>query len=354
MPQFVRAHASVPGAEEAAAYGVPPVMYQPSNPYASAAYVTDGNGVSPLIGYPSQYPHVVHYTPRPRPDTLYQPNPSYADAMTLIRALGPVNYRPVQLSRVSAPRAAAPAAPATSQPNSSTTTPAQPATPQNPVQQPVQEQQTRTPNPDTGNSRQLSLQDVTAGGVPPMPPTAGTGVPPLIADPELAAQYSAAMEYARSTGRAPVPVVDPVLTNTSASVQNPELATQYADALNYAMNPQRSTEAATHPVTSEPSRTVAPVTSPVDTSAAFMAEMENVAAQAAAAEAMDTPVTPNELFTDIMVQDYVRALLAPYLQTLYQGRQLGRAAEEGIRRGPGVSPIAPPAGFMAPPAFVIP
>ena len=75
MPQYQVSHTSVPGALEAASAGVPPVMYHPRNPYASAAYVTGGNGVSPLIGYPSQYPHVIHYTPNPYDMSIYEPVP---------------------------------------------------------------------------------------------------------------------------------------------------------------------------------------------------------------------------------------------------------------------------------------
>ena len=89
MPVYQTAHTSVPGAAEAEAYGVPPVMYQPRNPYASAAYITSGNGVSPLIGYPSQYPHVIHYTPLASPAAVYSTNPSIADALALIRTMSP-------------------------------------------------------------------------------------------------------------------------------------------------------------------------------------------------------------------------------------------------------------------------
>ena len=130
MPQYQVSHTLVPGALEAASTGVPPVMYQPRNPYASAAYVEGGNGVSPLIGYPSQYPHVIHYTPRPVPASIYEPIPTYADAMSLIRALSPAEPPRSVIGSIPSPRAgsAAPASaakPASSQP--ATSKPAEPA-----------------------------------------------------------------------------------------------------------------------------------------------------------------------------------------------------------------------------------
>jgi hypothetical protein len=59
------AHYSAPGTRAGyEAAGMPPVMQQ-SNPYATAAFRTTmdpyGNvGVQPLVGFPSQYPHVVN------------------------------------------------------------------------------------------------------------------------------------------------------------------------------------------------------------------------------------------------------------------------------------------------------
>lgn len=59
------AHYSAPGARAGyEAAGMPPVVYQ-RNPYATAAFRTTmdpyGNvGVQPLVGFPSQYPHVVN------------------------------------------------------------------------------------------------------------------------------------------------------------------------------------------------------------------------------------------------------------------------------------------------------
>lgn len=110
MPQYQVSHTLVPGALEAASTGVPPVMYQPRNPYASAAYVEGGNGVSPLIGYPSQYPHVVHYTPRPVPASIYEPIPTYADAMSLARAISPVTPPRSVIGSIPSTRSSAPAA----------------------------------------------------------------------------------------------------------------------------------------------------------------------------------------------------------------------------------------------------
>lgn len=130
MPQYQVSHTLVPGALEAASTGVPPVMYQPRNPYASAAYVEGGNGVSPLIGYPSQYPHVVHYTPRPVPASIYEPIPTYADAMSLARALSPVTPPRSVIGSIPSPaysRPAAPAAPAAAP--AAKPSPSQPAAP---------------------------------------------------------------------------------------------------------------------------------------------------------------------------------------------------------------------------------
>lgn len=59
------AHYSAPGARAGyEAAGMPPVVYQ-RNPYATAAFRTTmdpyGNvGVQPLVGFPSQYPHVLN------------------------------------------------------------------------------------------------------------------------------------------------------------------------------------------------------------------------------------------------------------------------------------------------------
>lgn len=57
---------NIPGAQEAQQqYGIPPVLTQAS-PYATAGYITNGpnGGVSPLVGYPSVYPHVLNGVPQ--------------------------------------------------------------------------------------------------------------------------------------------------------------------------------------------------------------------------------------------------------------------------------------------------
>lgn len=127
MPQYQVSHTLVPGALEAASAGVPPVMYQPRNPYASAAYVEGGNGVSPLIGYPSQYPHVIHYTPRPVPASIYEPIPAYADAMSLVRALSPAEPPRSVIGPIPSPASSRPAAPAAAP--AAKPSPSQPAAP---------------------------------------------------------------------------------------------------------------------------------------------------------------------------------------------------------------------------------
>ena len=171
MPQYQVSHTLVPGALEAASVGVPPVMYQPRNPYASAAYVASGNGVSPLVGYPSQYPHVIHYTPRPVPASIYEPIPTYADAMSLVRALSPAEPPRSVIGSIPSPRAgsAAPASaakPASSQP--ATSKPTEPAPKTAPAQQPAPE---FNPNPDNAGG------GGGGGGVGPEP--AGAAMPNL-------------------------------------------------------------------------------------------------------------------------------------------------------------------------------
>lgn len=52
-------------------------------------YVPPQNGVGALVGYPSPNPHVTHYTPSPVPASIYEPIPTYADAMSLIQAFSP-------------------------------------------------------------------------------------------------------------------------------------------------------------------------------------------------------------------------------------------------------------------------
>lgn len=117
------AHYSAPGARAGyEAAGMPPVMYQ-HNPYATAAFRTTmdpyGNvGVQPLVGFPSQYPHVVNgavVDPMVREMPGIMPFMQVPVGLTLQQATAPA-------------RRAAPAAPVRS------TTPAAPAAPAAPVQ----------------------------------------------------------------------------------------------------------------------------------------------------------------------------------------------------------------------------
>lgn len=114
------AHYSAPGARAGyEAAGMPPVVYQ-RNPYATAAFRTTmdpyGNvGVQPLVGFPSQYPHVLNGAVV---DPMMREMPGLAPFMQV--PVGPA----LQQATVPA-RRAAPAAPAR---------PAAPATPAAPVQ----------------------------------------------------------------------------------------------------------------------------------------------------------------------------------------------------------------------------
>lgn len=101
------AHYSAPGARAGyEAAGMPPVMYQ-RNPYATAAFRTTmdpyGNvGVQPLVGFPSQYPHVLNGAVV---DPMMRELPGLAPFMQV--PVGPA------LQQATAPvRRAAPAAPA--------------------------------------------------------------------------------------------------------------------------------------------------------------------------------------------------------------------------------------------------
>ena len=101
------AHYSAPGARAGyEAAGMPPVMYQ-RNPYATAAFRTTmdpyGNvGVQPLVGFPSQYPHVLNGAVV---DPMMREMPGLAPFMQV--PAGPA------LQQATAPvRRAAPAAPA--------------------------------------------------------------------------------------------------------------------------------------------------------------------------------------------------------------------------------------------------
>lgn len=101
------AHYSAPGARAGyEAAGMPPVVYQ-RNPYATAAFRTTmdpyGNvGVQPLVGFPSQYPHVLNGAVV---DPMMRELPGLAPFMQV--PAGPA------LQQATAPvRRAAPAAPA--------------------------------------------------------------------------------------------------------------------------------------------------------------------------------------------------------------------------------------------------
>lgn len=101
------AHYSAPGARAGyEAAGMPPVVYQ-HNPYATAAFRTTmdpyGNvGVQPLVGFPSQYPHVLNGAVV---DPMMREMPGLAPFMQV--PAGPA------LQQATAPvRHAAPAAPA--------------------------------------------------------------------------------------------------------------------------------------------------------------------------------------------------------------------------------------------------
>lgn len=109
------AHYSAPGARAGyEAAGMPPVMYQ-HNPYATAAFRTTmdpyGNvGVQPLVGFPSQYPHVVNGAVI---DPMMRELPGLAPFMQV--PTGPALQQattPVRRAAPAAPaRPAAPAAP---------------------------------------------------------------------------------------------------------------------------------------------------------------------------------------------------------------------------------------------------
>ena len=111
------AHYSAPGARAGyEAAGMPPVMLQ-SNPYATAAFRTTmdpyGNvGVQPLVGFPSQYPHVVNGAvidpmmremPGLMPFMQVPAGPALQQATTPVRRAAPA--APVQRTTTAAPAA---------------------------------------------------------------------------------------------------------------------------------------------------------------------------------------------------------------------------------------------------------
>lgn len=108
------AHYSAPGARAGyEAAGMPPVVYQ-RNPYATAAFRTTmdpyGNvGVQPLVGFPSQYPHVLNGAVV---DPMMREMPGLAPFMQM--PVGPALQQATAPVRRAAPAAPArPAAPAT-------------------------------------------------------------------------------------------------------------------------------------------------------------------------------------------------------------------------------------------------
>lgn len=107
------AHYSAPGARAGyEAAGMPPVVYQ-RNPYATAAFRTTmdpyGNvGVQPLVGFPSQYPHVLNGAVV---DPMMREMPGLAPFMQV--PVGPALQQATVPARRAAPAAPArPAAPA--------------------------------------------------------------------------------------------------------------------------------------------------------------------------------------------------------------------------------------------------
>ena len=107
------AHYSAPGARAGyEAAGMPPVVYQ-HNPYATAAFRTTmdpyGNvGVQPLVGFPSQYPHVLNGAVV---DPMMRELPGLAPFMQV--PVGPTLQQATAPARRAAPAAPArPAAPA--------------------------------------------------------------------------------------------------------------------------------------------------------------------------------------------------------------------------------------------------
>ena len=106
------AHYSAPGARAGyEAAGMPPVVYQ-RNPYTTAAFRTTmdpyGNvGVQPLVGFPSQYPHVLNGAVV---DPMMREMPGLAPFMQV--PVGPALQQATAPARRAAPAAhAAPAAP---------------------------------------------------------------------------------------------------------------------------------------------------------------------------------------------------------------------------------------------------
>lgn len=312
MPVYQTAHTSVPGAAEAEAYGIPPVMYQPRNPYASSAYVTDGNGVSPLIGYPSQYPHVIHYTPRPR--MAYAPVPRMVDAMALIQAAAPMQAPTSILGTPVRPRGTGTGAP-TSQPKEQTS---------NQTQQTQQQTSPGVYNGRVNIGDNLRLSDVSLGGVPPtLPPTAPTAPAQPVAAPEP-------MNYSNRLlrdlyGNAPDLVGSP----------DPEVV-------------QDPATVAPAPATSQRTSVAIP-SAPVTSQAEFMTQVET--APMAQGNVVDTQTLSDASGT---VQDVVRAMMAPYYNLFQQGSSFGRALGRELRNPTVTQAGVTPIPGVATPVFMIP
>lgn len=310
MPQYQVSHTLVPGALEAASTGVPPVMYQPRNPYASAAYVESGNGVSPLIGYPSQYPHVIHYTPRPVPASIYEPIPTYADAMSLVRALSPSEPPRSVIGSIPSTRPSAPAA--------AQAAPAQPATPK-PAEPTSSEPVQDSPGiyngkSNIGDNYKLTLQDVSTGAFPPLPPVVPSAPAAPVTEPLAYSNYRLRDLYRGAQDLVGAP--DPVDGSATVSISEP--------------------------------RNVFVPTSPVDMQAAFMTktELDATTPMAAGTVVDNTPDTLSDAAAT--VSDYIRAMMLPYYQTMMQGQSVGKAMRNsaampqiGVPALPGTIPTVP-------------
>ena len=311
MPQYQVSHTLVPGALEAASTGVPTVMYQPRNPYASAAYVESGNGVSPLIGYPSQYPHVIHYTPRPVPASIYEPIPTYADAMSLVRAFSPSEPPRSVIGSIPSPASSRPAAPAAAP--AAKPSPSQPAAPK--PAEPIQNSPgVYNGTSSIGDNYRLTLQDVSTGMFPPPPP---------------------------ATPSAPaVPVTEPI------AFSNYRLRNLYENAQDLVGAPDPVSDS--DPVPSNGARQVYIPTSPVDRQSEFTTQTESasIAPMASGTVVDNTPSTRSDV--SAAVSDYIKAMMLPYYQSFMQGRSVGNAMRNnmstpqiGLPAIPGTIPTAP-------------
>ena len=319
MPQYQVSHTLVPGALEAASAGVPPVMYQPRNPYASAAYVEGGNGVSPLIGYPSQYPHVIHYTPRPVPASIYEPIPTYADAMSLARALSPVTPPRSVIGSIPSTRSSAPVAAQAAPASAVKPASSQPATPK--PTEPIQNSPgVYNGTSSIGDNYKLTLQDVSTGMFPPPPPATPSAPAVPVAEPIAFSNYRLRNLYENAQDLVGAP--DPVSDSDPASDSN-------------------------H-VPNNGARQVYIPTSPVNRQSEFMTQTE-LASTTPMASGTVVDNTPSAL-SDVSatVLDYIKAMMLPYYQSFMQGQSVGKAMRNnmstpqiGLPAIPGTIPTAP-------------